>query len=136
MRLPFIAFALIGTVSSVVVSGCALDSSDQELSSTAPGEALESEGTNAARWAASVETKSNANLADDGTALAANCSIVQWCNRPNSPEGTVCLAQRGCTQQQAADECFSESFTVCGTPLCPWILVTVDGRRLNFAGCP
>lgn len=135
MKLPCIALVLIGSLSMVGVSGCALEPNEQELDSAATGGALETEPSAASRWTASVEAVSKADVADHGTSLAANCSIVQWCNRPNSSEGTVCLAQAGCTQQEAADECFSESFTVCGTPLCPWILVTRDGRRLNFAGC-
>jgi len=135
MKLPFVALALSSTLSAVVISGCALDPSTPERDSAAAGEALESNAGNASTWGVSVAAKSEANATDDGPSITANCSIVQWCNRPNSSEGTVCLAQSGCTQQQAADECFDESFTVCGTPLCPWILVTTDGRRLNFAGC-
>jgi hypothetical protein len=135
MKLPFIALALSCTLSAVVSSGCALDPSNPDGDSVAAGEALESNAGDTSIWAVSVDAKSDANVTDDGPSITANCSIVQFCNRPNSSEGTVCLAQAGCTQQQAANECFDESFRVCGTPLCPWILVTTDGRRLNFAGC-
>lgn len=135
MTLQFITLALSGTLLAVGISGCALGPSNPERDSAAAGEALESNAGDASTWAVSVDAKSDANVTDDGPSITANCSIVQFCNRPNSSEGTVCLAQAGCTQQQAANECFDESFRVCGTPLCPWILVTTDGRRLNFEGC-
>lgn len=135
MKLPFIALALSGTITALVISGCALDPGNPEPDPAAAGETLDSSAGDPSTWAVPADAKSRTN-ATDAPSITANCSIVQWCNRPNSSEGTVCLAQSGCTQQQAANECFDESFTVCGTPLCPWILVTTDGRRLNFAGCP
>jgi hypothetical protein len=78
-----------------------------------------------------------AQIAGDASAdeLAADCSNVVWCDSPGG-EGTVCRQQPGCTQPQAETEGQLESGQVCGTPRCPWILVTLDGRRLDHVSCP
>jgi hypothetical protein len=57
-----------------------------------------------------------------GEAIAANCSVIQWCNKPDSSWGTVCV-QQGCTQQAAKDECIRETYSVCGGPVSEWIIL-------------
>jgi len=64
--------------------------------------------------------------ADDSSILA-NCSIVQFCNVPNSSEGTRCVQQPGCTVVAAENECKSETTTVCGSPVATWVFVTTNG---------
>jgi hypothetical protein len=46
---------------------------------------------------------------------ASGCSFVQWCNDPNSSNGTVCR-QQVCDLAPAKNECTKGSSTVCGTP--------------------
>ena len=62
-----------------------------------------------------------------------SCSIVQFCNAPGA-DGTRCL-QQGCSLTAALNECSVEAPRVCGTPVCPWIFVALDGRRfINTTG--
>lgn len=127
---------LIGILfASFVMIGCvgeepAAPSSTAEVAEAA--EAVESASPSAkvATW-----EENGAPKPGDGVSIQANCSIVQYCDRPNSAEGTVCLQQSGCTFQAAANECAAESVTVCGTPKCPWILVGTDGVRYNHYQC-
>jgi hypothetical protein len=63
----------------------------------------------------------------------AGCSIVQFCNAPGT-DGTRCL-QQGCDLITALNECSAEAPAVCGTPVCPWIFVALDGSRfVNTTG--
>lgn len=64
---------------------------------------------------------------------AVSCSIVQFCNAPGS-DGTRCL-QQGCSLDTALAECSREAPAVCGTPVCPWIFVALDGRRFLNGSC-
>ena len=59
--------------------------------------------------------------------IQANCSIVQYCNAPGS-DGTRCI-QQGCSFQAAREECINEGWNVCGTPVCPWKFVDLNGVR-------
>jgi hypothetical protein len=65
-------------------------------------------------------------------AIAANCSIVQFCNAPGS-DGTVCRQQSGCLVTTAVSECKVETSNVCGSPVPIWIFVTRDGARHSAA---
>ncbi len=62
---------------------------------------------------------------DDAIDVAANCSVVQFCNASGA-EGTRCV-QQGCSNQDAVRECQRETTTVCGSPVSPWIFVTTNG---------
>ena len=61
----------------------------------------------------------------------AGCSVVQFCDVPNSADGTRCL-QQGCSIATAERECISETTTVCGGHKCPWIFVTLSGTRIDL----
>jgi hypothetical protein len=43
-------------------------------------------------------------------------------------DGIVCR-QQGCSLASAKNECTSESKTVCGTPVKPWVLISTSGQR-------
>ena len=62
---------------------------------------------------------------DDAIGPRAGCSVVQFCNAPGS-DGTRCL-QQGCSVQTAVTECKNEVPGVCGSPVSPWIFVTLNG---------
>jgi hypothetical protein len=57
--------------------------------------------------------------------IADDCTYIQWCNKPNSPERIVCinkntgLCQQLCTTQQGRDSvvsaCQNTAVDVCGT---------------------
>ncbi len=136
MRIQSIACVLLGVFFAMTVSACALNS-DENLGTSASSEDLLSSKVDdeSATWGdASAETTSSTSFSNEAVTQANGCSIVQWCNAPGS-EGTVCK-QLGCSEQAAENECFVESHNVCGTPRCPWIFVTLDGRRLNHVSCP
>jgi len=60
--------------------------------------------------------------------IAANCSVVEWCNAPGS-EGTVCRRQQGCTVQESARECLDEVQDVCGAVVQRAIFITLDNHH-------
>jgi hypothetical protein len=68
--------------------------------------------------------------ASEPPGLAANCSIVQFCNAPGA-DGTRCL-QRGCGRIDAEVECLDEAIRICGAPLCPTIFVESNGNRRDL----
>ncbi|MBC7977327.1 MAG: hypothetical protein H7138_20310 [Myxococcales bacterium] len=126
--------ALIIAVSAISITACTFDGADEHdmVRDDGPGGVYVSDPSSA--WgSSSLEEAADSNL-DGSASLAANCSVVQFCNRPGS-EGTVCI-QQGCSQAAAEAECLAETRNVCGAPVCPWILVTTDGRRLNHVSCP
>ena len=63
----------------------------------------------------------------------AGCSIVQFCNAPG-PDGARCL-QQGCSLSAALAEWTAETRAACGTPVCPWIFVALDGTRFINGSC-
>lgn len=75
---------------------------------------------------ATAEDSLSTNSADDPV-IQANCSIVQYCNAPGA-DGTRCI-QQGCSLSAALSECEVETYNVCGTPVCPWIFVDLNGVR-------
>ena len=87
------------------------------------GCATEPEGADEAELASAVAS-------DEPAAAATSCSVVVTCNAAG-PEGTRCR-QQGCSAGAAALECALESVLVCGTPVCPVILVRTNGARENL----
>ena len=69
-----------------------------------------------------------ATPAGDIEALAADCVFIQWCDQPNSSNGTVCVVrssaawQAHCIDQTILDECNRDAAAVCGG--------TVPNRRI------
>jgi hypothetical protein len=66
---------------------------------------------------------------------AVNCSRVNYCNVPNSSEGTQC-EQLGCSLLAAQNECKAEVplKSVCdGPPVCPFIIIS--GNRHITMNC-
>jgi hypothetical protein len=87
----------------------------------------------AAPQPASASDAVSASPTQDAIQPRASCSVVQFCNAPGA-DGTRCL-QQGCSLTAAQNECTTESFNVCGTPVCPWIFVASDGTRfVNTTG--
>src|SRR5688572_11171600 len=115
-----IAVALIAALS--YLPGCAVDGG----SATSSGAADELAAAAAA--ISSDEASSSEESSVDSPDLAANCSIVQFCNAPG-PEGTRCV-QQGCDGPTAEAECVREARTICGPPVCPFIFVDLNGRHI------
>jgi hypothetical protein len=67
---------------------------------------------------------------DDAAPAAAGCVVVTTCNAPG-PDGTRCR-QQGCSLGAARLECELEASSVCGTAICPVILIRTDGTRENL----
>lgn len=109
-----------------MVAACAVDAPDPTDQASA--------GSWVADPAAATPAEPVAGVADDGVSQAVSCSIVQFCNAPGS-DGTRCL-QQGCSLGAAQDECSRESRSVCGTPVCPWVFVALDGTRYFNTSCP
>jgi len=111
---------------AIILSACAL-----EPATTPPVEVQSTEltGLQAEDRAVAGEAADPAstNPTDGATNIAANCSIVQWCNAPGS-DGTRCI-QQGCSFDAARTECINEGWAICGTPLCPWALIDTNGVR-------
>jgi hypothetical protein len=76
-----------------------------------------------------------ASSADDVTAAAGHgCSVVDFCDKPKSSDGTVCR-QLGCSLTTAEAECTTESPNVC-TVVSPWVFVATNGaRHVHNAHC-
>ena len=73
------------------------------------------------------EDSSTTSQSSELTAQATNCSIVQWCNQPDSPRGAVCLEQSGCSLATAKTECVTETQHICGSPPDnPWVFITTN----------
>lgn len=81
---------------------------------------------------ATAEEALSTSSADDAV-IQANCSIVEYCNAPGA-DGSRCR-QQGCSLQAALDECTVETSNVCGTPVCPWIFVALNGQRFIHDSC-
>ena len=78
------------------------------------------------------EPQSEASTSTSTDSLTSNCSVVQFCNVPDSSEGTRCVQQScGFGVQTAEKECKSETTNVCGSPVLPWIFVTLNGVHHN-----
>jgi len=114
------------------VVACGAVTSDDPASSADQGSWTTEPPAAAPGAAASDDTVAGATAA--GTSQATSCSIVQFCNAPGS-DGTRCL-QQGCSLTAALDECEVESRRVCGTPVCPWVFVALDGTRFFHVPCP
>src|SRR5678815_3979789 len=91
------------TAFAIALCGCSVDENTTTPSQTAS------------------DPSTTASSESDLIAPRAGCSVVQFCNAPGS-DGTVCQ-QQGCTLASAKNECTSESHTVCGTPVNPWVFV-------------
>jgi hypothetical protein len=63
--------------------------------------------------------------------IQAGCSMVRWCNRPSSFDGTVCQ-QTACSRLAAVAECREDVEFVCGEPVCPWIFTSTTGARQDL----
>ena len=85
---------------------------------------------------ATLDTASTAQAATATTAsattAAVSCSVVTTCNAAGS-DGTHCR-QQGCSLGAAELECELEAISVCGTAVCPVILIRTDGTRENLCG--
>jgi hypothetical protein len=64
----------------------------------------------------------------------AGCSIVEYCNVPNSPDGTRCFHQR-CETDAAIAECRREVRRICGRPKCNFVFIDFDGERIPLFPC-
>jgi hypothetical protein len=76
-----------------------------------------------ARAAQSIANADNLDVAPaaHGLALAQNCVFIQWCDQPNSTNGTVCLVRPECRNQCVSNvsvavqnECTADALAVCG----------------------
>jgi hypothetical protein len=75
-------------------------------------------------------TSQESTVVDDAAPAAAGCAVVTTCNAAG-PDGTRCR-QQGCSLGAARLECELEAFSVCGTAICPVILIRTDGTRENL----
>lgn len=93
----------------------------------APEEAARS-GADAGEWPAAVARPAGEKVPSDTpeSAIASGCSIVQYCNHPDSVLGTTCIKQ-GCTLSQAQEECSREAQNVCGTILQKFVIFYLAG---------
>lgn len=113
---------LIIIVLTATMSACVLDPVGDQAKE-ARGDVLERdevENQTAPTGDATTEEASSVS-----SALTASCSVVEFCNVPNSSEGTRCI-QQGCGIQTAVKECKTETANICGTPVNTWIFVTLD----------
>ncbi len=55
----------------------------------------------------------------DEAGARAGCAYVQYCDKPNSHWGTLCV-RTGCSEAAAWDECYRDSIHVCGEITPDW----------------
>jgi hypothetical protein len=122
---------LMMTVFALCVSACATSPADNVSSGGVTDWQIMDPATSPA--AAVNDGNADAAPVQDAITPAASCSIVQFCNAPGS-DGTRCL-QQGCSLATAQAECSREAPAVCGTPVCPWIFVALDGTRFLNGSC-
>lgn len=114
------------------LSACGVDPARGPTPGDDPGSPLADEP--AVISSDTAETVSRASPTSDAITPRAGCSVVDFCNAPGS-EGTRCR-QQGCSVQSAVNECKSEVPGVCGSPVSPWIFVTLDGvHHSSGASC-
>jgi len=81
-------------------------------------------------------TQSDIDKSQGSISIEADCSFVEWCNRPASisPDiGTVCRLRPGCAfNDTTVNECITETNNVCGAPVQPWWFCPQGGP----APCP
>lgn len=65
-------------------------------------------------------------LSSEVGAQAQDCVFIEWCDRPNHPEGTVCRVRSACRNQCFSDalfdECDRDALAVCGRIVSPEII--------------
>lgn len=76
---------------------------------------------------------------DDSVVDKSGLSIVQFCDKPNSSDGTVCRGQGCSTADSCAAldtatiaECRGDVTAVCGSPTPVFVLITGDGFRFEL----
>lgn len=107
---------VIGMMAVLLVVGCAVEEA---------GEADESGES------AELETSSTES---DVITPAAGCSTTLWCNAPGS-DGSVCRLSGACSALDQVNECQRETRQACGTPVCPWVMISPSGERLFMTTC-
>jgi hypothetical protein len=127
-------YILCGLVA--IMSACASDRVDEQLKD-------ETQGNDQESWVIDDQPEMSENAASKDEVIpgpaeseasqAVNCSIVQWCNAPGG-DGTRCV-QKGCSLGAALRECEVESRNACGTPVCPWVFVALNGQRFIYGSC-
>ena len=79
-------------------------------------------------------TEALSSSSSEASTVAVNCSITQFCDAPGA-DGARCV-QRGCTFEQATNECVDETTSICGRAfVCPFVFVDGNGRRWRHP-CP
>jgi len=126
---------IIVTMFAICMSACAADpaATTDEAESRAPT-SWQPESLQASQDSALTgDDTADASPIEDAIEPHAGCSVVQFCNAPGN-DGTRCR-QQGCSLGAALAECERESRAVCGTPVCPWIFVELNGTRLINDSC-
>ena len=90
---------------------------------------IEAQGEDAAATLETTASQVSTAMADAAPA-AVGCAVVTTCNAAG-PDGTRCR-QQGCSLGAAELECELEAVSVCGTAICPVILIRTDGTRENL----
>ena len=81
-----------------------------------------------------ISSRSSATESTLAAGLA-NYSKVEWCDDPNHQGwGTVCR-QLGGTRSAAQSECVTESYNVCGAPVCQWVFIASNGEKFYKGYC-
>lgn len=99
------------TAFAIALGGCGVDESPTTPSETAS------------------DPSTTGSSESDVITPAVSCSKVQFCNKPNSSDGTVCLQEGGCSLAASKNECTTESQNVCGTPVNPWVFISSSNQR-------
>ena len=125
-----IGVIIVATV-MIIMSGCTIDATRDRARAEAQQDDLGNSRNEDPLETTENATSEDARSEDDVATLTSGCSIVEFCNVPNSSDGTRCR-QQGCSLQNAEKECKTESQTVCGGHVCPWIFVASNGQRFDL----
>jgi len=123
------------TILMTILGGCALDpavSSPETEAQSDGAERLRIDDPVSASEVGVAEQASTVGAPAEAVQAAGGCSVVVSCNAPG-PDGTRCR-QQGCSLGAAKLECALESVSICGTAVCPVILIESDGTRVNLCG--
>jgi len=104
-------FAMAQVCSLVFIAACAAEEVEE-----APMGSADPVGEPAAF---PVDGVSPSDGVDDGAGARAGCAYVQYCDKPNSHWGTLCV-RTGCSEQAAWDECYRDAIYVCGRITPDW----------------
>ena len=91
---------------------------------------VEVQGEDAEATLETTATSQDSTAMADAAPAAVGCAVVTTCNAAG-PDGTRCR-QQGCSLGAAELECELEAVSVCGTAICPVILIRTDGTRENL----